>query len=139
MPEKTAEELRPDGFFITRDLAKAAPDGRITIVGRAKDLIIAGGYNIYPKEVEDVLNACNGVLESAVFGVPHPDFGESVIAAVVPEPGATIETDVLRADVADQLARFKHPREYITLDALPRNAMGKVQKNVLREQHITGA
>lgn len=139
MPEKTAEELRPDGFFVTGDLAKAAPDGRITIVGRAKDLIIAGGYNIYPKEVEDVLNACNGVLESAVFGVPHPDFGESVIAAVVPEPGATIETDVLRADVADQLARFKHPREYITLDALPRNTMGKVQKNVLREQHITGA
>ncbi|MEL6573315.1 MAG: AMP-binding protein [Pseudomonadota bacterium] len=136
MPEKTAEELRADGFFLTGDLATSSADGRITIVGRAKDLIIAGGYNIYPKEIEDVLNDCDGVLESAVFGIPHPDFGESVIAAVVVEPGCSINVDVLRAEVAEKLAKFKHPRQYITLDNLPRNAMGKVQKAVLREEHV---
>ncbi len=139
MPEKTAEELRPNGFFLTGDLAVAEEDGRITIVGRAKDLIIAGGYNIYPKEIEDVLNDFDGVLESAVFGVPHPDFGESVVAAIVPDPGALVDVDALQLEVSDRLARFKHPRSYVVLDALPRNTMGKVQKNLLRDQHTSAA
>ncbi|MEM1372974.1 MAG: malonyl-CoA synthase [Pseudomonadota bacterium] len=135
MPEKTAEELRPNGFFLTGDLATMDTDGRVTIVGRAKDLIISGGFNIYPKEVEDVLNAQPGVLESAVFGVPHADFGEAVIAALVPEADTDIDIDQLRSSVEPMLARFKHPRYYKVLDALPRNTMGKVQKNVLRANH----
>ncbi len=134
MPEKTAEELRDNGFFITGDLGVQDEDGRVTIVGRAKDLIIAGGYNIYPKEVEDVINAVPGVVESAVFGVPHPDFGESVIAAVVIE-GVGLTEDALAAQVAPHLARFKHPRRYIIMKALPRNTMGKVQKNLLRAEY----
>jgi malonyl-CoA/methylmalonyl-CoA synthetase len=135
MPEKTAEEVREDGFFLTGDLATEAEDGRITIVGRAKDLIISGGYNIYPKEIEDVLNDAPDVEESAVFGVPHADFGESVIAAIVAMPGATVDVDALRSKVDARLARFKHPREYVVMDALPRNTMGKVQKNVLRQDY----
>ncbi|WP_422048770.1 malonate--CoA ligase [Shimia sp.] len=135
MPEKTAEELREDGFFITGDLAVMEPDGRVTIVGRAKDLIISGGYNIYPKEVEDVLNDLEGVSESAVYGVPHADFGESVIAALVAQPGATLDVEAIKAEVDKRLARFKHPRVYQIMDALPRNTMGKVQKNVLRQEH----
>ena len=136
MPEKTAEELRADGFFITGDLGVMAQDGRVSIVGRQKDLIIAGGYNIYPKEIEDVINDVPGVLESAVFGVPHPDFGESVIATVVLEDPA-LNGDAIAAIVEPQLARFKHPRAYEITDALPRNTMGKVQKNILRDQHGT--
>ncbi|MDA5557144.1 malonate--CoA ligase [Shimia sp. MMG029] len=135
MPEKTAEELRADGFFITGDLAVMEPDGRVTIVGRAKDLIISGGYNIYPKEVEDVLNDLDGVSESAVFGVPHPDFGESVIAALVALPDATLDVEAIEAEVGARLARFKHPRAYQIMEALPRNTMGKVQKNVLRQEY----
>ena len=131
MPEKTAEELRSDGFFLTGDLGTASEDGRISIVGRAKDLIIAGGYNIYPKEIEDVLNQMDGVLESAVFGVPHPDFGESVVAAIVPEKQVEIDIDAIKQLVESQLARFKHPRSYVSMAALPRNTMGKVQKNRL--------
>ncbi|MEL7178616.1 MAG: malonyl-CoA synthase [Pseudomonadota bacterium] len=134
MPEKTAEELRDDGFFITGDLGVQSEHGRISIVGRQKDLIVAGGYNIYPKEVEEVINDIDGVLESAVFGVPHPDFGESVLAAVVVADEA-LTGDKIEAFVAPQLARFKHPRRYILTDALPRNTMGKVQKNVLRERY----
>jgi malonyl-CoA/methylmalonyl-CoA synthetase len=137
MPEKTAEELRADGFFITGDLGVMTGDGRVSIVGRQKDLIIAGGYNIYPKEIEDVINDIPGVLESAVYGVPHPDFGESVIAAIVLE-NPDLTSDAIAAKVAPQLARFKHPRVYKITDALPRNTMGKVQKNVLRDTHITG-
>lgn len=136
MPEKTAEELRDNGFFITGDLGVRANDGRISIVGRQKDLIISGGYNIYPKEIEDVINEVNGVLESAVFGVPHPDFGESVLAAVVIED-ASLSADAIAAQVEPHLARFKHPRRYIIAEALPRNTMGKVQKNVLRAEHST--
>ncbi len=132
MPEKTAEELRDTGFFITGDLGIKSEDGRISIVGRQKDLIISGGYNIYPKEIEDVINDIDGVLESAVFGVPHPDFGESVMAVVVPENPA-LTPEQIAAQVEPMLARFKHPRQYIMADALPRNTMGKVQKNVLRE------
>ncbi|WP_298356894.1 malonyl-CoA synthase [uncultured Litoreibacter sp.] len=133
MPEKTAEELRADGFFLTGDLATQDEYGRITIVGRAKDLIISGGYNIYPKEIEDVLNEISGVKESAVFGIPHADFGESVVAAVVPQDGTALDVELLKATVETQLARFKHPRRYIPMHALPRNTMGKVQKNVLRQ------
>ena len=131
MPEKTAEELRDNGFFITGDLGVMSDDGRVSIVGRHKDLIISGGYNIYPKEVEDVINAISGVLESAVFGVPHPDFGESVFAAVVlTDPG--LGESAITSAVAATLARFKQPKRYIIMDALPRNTMGKVQKTILR-------
>ena len=134
MPEKTAEELRDSGFFITGDLGVASEDGRISIVGRQKDLIISGGYNIYPKEIEDVINDVDGVVESAVFGIAHPDFGESVLAAVVLENANSDDLDIA-TQVEPQLARFKHPRRYIMMDTLPRNTMGKVQKNVLRETY----
>lgn len=135
MPEKTAEEMRSDGFFITGDLGTLTADGRLTIVGRSKDLIISGGYNVYPKEVEQALDELAEIAESAVFGVPHADFGEAVIAAVVPQAD-----DVLLAAVdtalADVLARFKQPKRVINLKELPRNTMGKVQKNKLREQYV---
>ncbi len=135
MPEKTAAELREDGFFITGDLGKIDADGYVHIVGRNKDLIISGGYNIYPKEIELVLDEQPGVLESAVIGVPHPDFGETVLGILVPAPGQTPDTDAIMAAVKDALARFKHPRKLVILDALPRNTMGKVQKNILRDQY----
>ncbi len=134
MPEKTAAELREDGFFITGDLGQNSADGYLSIVGRAKDLIITGGYNVYPKEVEDVLNDLPEVEESAVFGVPDADFGEAIVAAVVPAKGAAPDPGALAAAVAERLARFKHPRRYEILEALPRNTMGKVQKNLLRAQ-----
>jgi len=132
MPEKTAQELRADGFFITGDLARIDDNGYVSIVGRGKDLIISGGYNIYPKEVELLLDDQPGVLESAVIGAPHPDFGESVVAILVAE--GDINLDVIKANVADSLARFKQPRHYAVLSELPRNTMGKVQKNILRDQ-----
>ena len=134
MPEKTAEELRADGFFITGDLGLIDPDGYVTIVGRNKDLIISGGYNIYPKEIEMVLDDQPGVLESAVIGVPHPDFGESVVGLLVAEPGAKLSTDAIMAALSDQLARFKQPKKLVVMDAFPRNTMGKLQKNILRDQ-----
>ncbi|MEM9639879.1 MAG: malonyl-CoA synthase [Pseudomonadota bacterium] len=137
MPEKTAEELRDTGFFITGDLGRLTDRGYLQIVGRVKDLIISGGYNIYPKEVEDVLNDIDGIVESAVFGVPHADFGEAVIAAVIMDRGLTCDTDAIQSQVAERLARFKHPRRIIPLDVLPRNTMGKVQKNVLRAEYAT--
>jgi malonyl-CoA/methylmalonyl-CoA synthetase len=133
-PAKTAEEMRADGFFVTGDVATMSEDGRVAIVGRAKDLIIAGGLNIYPKEIELALDAVDGVGESAVIGVPHPDLGEAVVAVVV-RAGPTLDEAGLLAAVADRLARFKHPRRVIFADALPRNAMGKVQKAKLRETH----
>jgi malonyl-CoA/methylmalonyl-CoA synthetase len=132
MPEKTAEELRADGFFITGDLGQFDAEGYLSIVGRAKDLIISGGFNVYPKEVELALDALPGVAESAVVGVPHPDFGEAVVAAVVPVPGAAVDAGALAAALTGQLARFKQPRHIAIVVDLPRNAMGKVQKNVLR-------
>ncbi|MBO9466420.1 malonyl-CoA synthase [Tropicibacter sp. R15_0] len=135
MPEKTAAELRQDGFFITGDLGKIDEDGYVHIVGRNKDLIISGGYNIYPKEIELVLDEQPGVLESAVIGVPHPDFGETVLGVIVPLDGAKPDTDAMMASVQQSLARFKHPRKLVILDELPRNTMGKVQKNVLRDQY----
>ncbi|SMX29351.1 Long-chain-fatty-acid--CoA ligase [Pelagimonas phthalicica] len=135
MPEKTAAELRQDGFFITGDLGKIDEDGYVHIVGRNKDLIISGGYNIYPKEIELVLDEQPGVLESAVIGVPHPDFGETVLGVIVPLNGAKPDTDAMMDSVQQSLARFKHPRKLVILDELPRNTMGKVQKNVLRDQY----
>ncbi len=135
MPEKTAEELRPDGFFITGDLARLDEDGYVVIVGRSKDLIISGGYNIYPKEVELVLDEMPGVLESAVIGVPHPDFGESVVGVLVAQKGAAPDIPVILAEAGKRLAKFKLPKRLVVVDALPRNTMGKVQKNVLRERY----
>ncbi|MBP0482133.1 malonate--CoA ligase [Sagittula salina] len=135
MPEKTAAELRSDGFFVTGDLGTMDPDGYITIVGRNKDLIISGGYNIYPKEVELVLDDQPGVLESAVIGVPHPDFGETVLAVIVPEAGATPDEAALMRACEASLAKFKHPRRLVTLPELPRNTMGKVQKAILRQDY----
>ncbi len=134
MPEKTAEELRPDGFFITGDLGFIDSDGYVTIVGRAKDLVISGGFNIYPKEVEMALDDLPGVLESAVIGVPHPDFGEAVVAILIPEAGASLDPEVIRAALAGHLARFKQPKHIAIRPALPRNTMGKVQKNLLRDE-----
>ncbi|NDR59156.1 malonate--CoA ligase [Aliiruegeria sabulilitoris] len=135
MPDKTAEELRPDGFFITGDLGVQSEDGYVTIVGRGKDLIISGGFNIYPKDVELVLDEQPGVLESAVIGAPHPDFGESVVAVLVPEPGAVLDIAGIEAGISGRLARFKQPRHYVILDELPRNTMGKVQKKLLRKTY----
>ncbi len=136
MPEKTAEEMRPDGFFITGDLARMDPDGRVTIVGRAKDLIISGGYNVYPKEVESRIDEIEGVVESAVIGLPHPDFGEAVAAVVVRAPGggAPAEEEVI-ARLRQDLANYKVPKRVFFVDELPRNTMGKVQKNQLREAY----
>ena len=135
MPEKTAAELREDGFFITGDLGRVDEDGYVHIVGRNKDLIISGGYNIYPKEIELVLDDQPGVLESAVIGVPHADFGETVVAIIVPEVGASPDLNAIEQAAAATLARFKHPRRYILLEELPRNTMGKVQKNMLRDTY----
>ncbi|MCR9108596.1 malonyl-CoA synthase [Marivita sp. XM-24bin2] len=135
MPEKTAEELRADGFFITGDLGQIDADGYVQIVGRDKDLIISGGYNIYPKEIELILDDQPGVLESAVIGVPHPDFGETVLGLIVPQKGATPDLDAIAAQASTSLARFKHPRKLLLIDELPRNTMGKVQKNVLRQTY----
>ncbi len=135
MPEKTAAELRENGFFITGDLGRIDEDGYLHIVGRDKDLIISGGYNIYPKEIELVLDEQPGVLESAVIGVPHADFGETVLGLLVMEPGCDIDLDAISETVSNALARFKHPRKLLLVDSLPRNTMGKVQKNLLRDQY----
>ncbi len=134
MPEKTAAEFRADRFLITGDLGKIDADGYVHIVGRGKDLIITGGYNVYPKEVEMEIDAMPGVDESAVFGVSHPDFGEGIIAAVVLKPNATLtEQEVVKA-LDGRLAAYKRPKKVAFMAELPRNTMGKVQKNVLRQQ-----
>ena len=135
MPEKTAEELREDGFFITGDLGQIDEDGYLHIVGRNKDLIISGGYNIYPKEIELLLDDEGGVLESAVVGVPHPDFGETVVGILVAQPGAKLDLDKIMTNISTSLARFKHPQKLVVLPELPRNTMGKVQKKALREDY----
>ena len=134
MPEKTAEEFRDDGFFITGDLGRIDEDGYLHIVGRNKDLIISGGYNIYPKEIELLLDEQMGVLESAVIGIPHPDFGETVIGVLVPEGAIDLDLDAIKKNICRSLARFKHPQHLVVLPELPRNTMGKVQKNEIREQ-----
>lgn len=137
MPEKTSAEFRDDGWFITGDMAVMDKEGRISLVGRAKDLIISGGYNIYPKEIECEIDEIPGVKESAVIGVPHPDFGEGVVAVVVPDGSR----DLKEADIIDplqqRLARFKQPRRIYLVEALPRNTMGKVQKAQLRDTYST--
>ncbi|WP_296460324.1 AMP-binding protein [Phenylobacterium sp.] len=130
MPEKTAEEFT-EGFFITGDVGRRDPDGRVWISGRAKDLIISGGYNVYPKEVELVLDELPGVTESAVIGVPHPDFGEGVVAVVMGEG----DEAAMIAQARAQLAAYKAPKRVVFVDELPRNAMGKVQKNLLRQRY----
>ena len=135
MPEKTNKEFRQDGFFITGDLARIDPDGYIVLVGRARDLVISGGYNVYPKEVESEIDAIDGVLESAVIGSPHPDFGEGVVAVVVRSPGSVVSEKEVIAALADRLARYKQPKRVLFAKELLRNTMGKVQKNLLRDRH----
>ena len=135
MPEKTAAELRTDGFFITGDVGRLDERGYLFIVGRAKDLIISGGYNVYPVEVEMELDALPGVAESAVIGVPHRDFGEGVTAVVVARAGATLDESVLRAALELRLAKYKLPKRIVLVSDLPRNAMGKVQKAQLRKKY----
>ncbi len=135
MPEKTAEEFTPDGYFKTGDVGKVDAQGYITIVGRSKDLIISGGYNVYPAEIEGYINELSGVAESALVGVPHPDFGEVGVAVVVAKAGATLDAGQLVAALKSKLANFKIPKQCFVVGELPRNTMGKVQKNLLREQH----
>ncbi len=143
LPEKTTEEFTSDGFFITGDLGFLDDDGYVTIVGRNKDLIISGGFNVYPKEVELLIDEVVGIKESAVIGLPHTDFGEAVTAVLVVEAehtdsGEGVESPVIgrvKSHLSDELAKFKQPKQYVILDELPRNAMGKVQKNRLREQY----
>lgn len=133
MPNKTAEEFRADGFFITGDIATISDDGRIAIVGRAKDLIISGGYNVYPKEIELIVDELAGVKESAVIGLSHPDFGEAVFAVIVKDGSADVDAPTIIENLRGQLAKFKQPKSIAFIDELPRNTMGKVQKKTLRE------
>ncbi len=135
MPEKTAEEFRADGFFITGDMGLIDERGYVSIVGRAKDLIISGGFNVYPAEVEALIDEIPGVAENAVIGVPHSDFGEGVVAVVAVKPGAVLDDDQVRASLSQKLAKFKQPKRIFVVDQLPRNTMGKIQKNVLRETY----
>lgn len=130
LPEKTAAEMTEDGFFRTGDIGSVADDGRLTLIGRSNDMIISGGYNVYPKEIEILLDEVGGVAETAVVGLPHPDFGEGVAAFIVADEDVT--EDALHAAVEDRLAKFKQPKIYLFVDDLPRNAMGKVQKSQLR-------
>jgi len=142
MPEKTKQEFTEDGWFKTGDVGRwggesggrPVPDNYLTIVGRSKDLIISGGFNVYPKEIESFIDDMDGVAESAVIGVPHPDFGEAVVAVVVPRPGATLDEAAMIAELKGKIANFKVPKRVHIVDELPRNTMGKVQKNVLRER-----
>ena len=135
MPEKTAEELAADGWFTTGDLGLIDDDGYVTIVGRGKDLIISGGFNIYPKEVELLIDDMPGVLESAVIGVPHPDFGEGVVAVIARSKDDEPNPEGIIAELAERLAKFKRPKKIIVIDELPRNTMGKVQKAALRAEY----
>jgi malonyl-CoA/methylmalonyl-CoA synthetase len=133
-PAETRAAFRADGFFVTGDLAVMGADGRVTLVGRATDLVITGGYNVYPREVEEVIDAVAGVRESAVIGVPHPDFGEAVTAVVVRDGSRPVDEATVLAALEGSLARFKHPKRVVFVEALPRNAMGKVLKGVLRDR-----
>ena len=138
MPEKTKAELKENGFFITGDLGKIDEDGYVHILGRDKDLIISGGFNIYPKELEEIIDNQAGILESAVIGVPHPDFGETPIAVIVQESETSpVDLEVIMDNLSLLLARYKHPRRIMVAENLPRNTMGKVQKNILRKQYET--
>jgi malonyl-CoA/methylmalonyl-CoA synthetase len=135
MPEKTQAEFRKDCFFITGDLGTIGPDGYLRIVGRGKDLIITGGLNVYPREIESLLDDLPGVEESAVVGLPHEDFGEGVTAFLVLKKDATLSEAGVLDSLRDRLARFKLPKRVIVLDQLPRNTMGKVQKSTLRQDY----
>jgi malonyl-CoA/methylmalonyl-CoA synthetase len=135
MPEKTKEEFTADGYFKTGDVGKIDERGYVVIVGRSKDLIISGGYNVYPAEIEGYINDMPGVAESALIGVPHPDFGEVGVAVVIAKPGVKVDADVVIAALKSQLANFKIPKKCFVVAELPRNTMGKVQKNLLRDQY----
>jgi malonyl-CoA/methylmalonyl-CoA synthetase len=135
MPEKTAEEFTADGFFKTGDVGRIDPDGYVVIVGRSKDLIISGGYNVYPAEVEGFINELPGVAESALVGVPHPDFGEVGVALVVPRAGQALDPQAVLSALKQRVANFKVPKRCFVVPDLPRNTMGKVQKNLLRQQY----
>ncbi|MES2052364.1 MAG: malonyl-CoA synthase, partial [Pseudomonadota bacterium] len=135
MPEKTKEEFTADGYFKTGDVGKTDERGYITIVGRSKDLIISGGYNVYPAEIEGYINDMPGVAESALVGVPHPDFGEVGVAIVIAKPGITLDAGSIVTTLKSKLANFKIPKQCFVAAELPRNAMGKVQKNALRDQY----
>ena len=137
MPEKTAEDFTEDGFFNTGDEGVRDADGYISIVGRAKDMVITGGLNVYPKEIELLLDKMDDVLESAVIGVPHNDFGEAVVAVVVKNQSTQFDHKQAITVLKEKLASFKVPKCVVELDELPRNTMGKVQKSVLREQFAT--
>lgn len=134
-PEKTAEEFTADGWFKTGDVGKVDERDYVSIVGRSKDLIISGGYNVYPAEIEGYINDMPGVAESALVGVPHPDFGEVGVAVVIAKPGAQLNPDAIVAGLKAQLANFKIPKKCFVVPELPRNTMGKVQKNLLRDQY----
>jgi malonyl-CoA/methylmalonyl-CoA synthetase len=135
MPEKTAEEFTSDGYFKTGDVGRIDERGYVSIVGRSKDLIISGGYNVYPAEVESFINELPGVLESALVGVPHPDFGEAGVAVLIARPGAALQGDAILQQLKAALANFKVPKRCFVVDELPRNSMGKVQKKLLRERY----
>jgi malonyl-CoA/methylmalonyl-CoA synthetase len=134
-PEQSAAVLRPDGWFDTGDLGRIDGDGYLSLVGRAKDLIISGGYNVYPIEVERVLQEIPGVADVAVIGLPHRDYGEAVTAILVPAPDASLREAAVIAAVKERLAAYKAPKRIVLTDTLPRNAIGKVQKNVLQQRH----
>ena len=133
MPEKTAEDFSDDHYFQTGDLAQKDDDGYISIVGRSKDLIISGGLNIYPKEIETLLDNMDGVVESAVIGLPDPDFGEAVSAVIVSNGSTDLNASKVAAYIKEKVASFKATKHVFFVDELPRNAMGKVQKNILRD------
>ncbi len=135
MPEKTKEEFRSNGFFITGDISRIDDDGYVHIVGRAKDMIISGGFNVYPKEIEEVIDQLDGVGESAVIGLAHPDFGEAVAAVVTAIEGDKVDGEEIIAATREKLAAFKVPKTIFIVEELPRNTMGKVQKNQLRERY----
>jgi malonyl-CoA/methylmalonyl-CoA synthetase len=141
LPDKTREEFTEDGWFRTGDVGhfggSGIPDGYLTLVGRSKDLIISGGYNVYPKEIEGYIDEMPGVVESAVIGLPHPDFGEAVAAVVVSRKPASFDTAGVLAALKERIANYKVPKRVFVVEDLPRNAMGKVQKNVLRERYKT--
>jgi malonyl-CoA/methylmalonyl-CoA synthetase len=139
MPEKTAQEFTADGFFMTGDVGKVDASGYVTIVGRSKDLIISGGYNVYPAEIEGYINALPGVAESALVGVPDADFGEVGVAVVIAKAGAELDAVAIITQLKSMLANFKIPKRCYVVPELPRNAMGKVQKNLLRNQYQTAA
>jgi malonyl-CoA/methylmalonyl-CoA synthetase len=135
MPEKTREAFREDGFFVSGDLGRVDARDYVYIVGRDKDLIISGGFNVYPAEVEAVIDALPGVAECAVIGAPHPDFGEGVVAVVTAKSGARLEERTILDALAGELARYKQPKRVFVRSELPRNAMGKIEKKALREHY----